>query len=560
MKHYLRQSIRTLVFSVSLCSFILPASTFAVPTTNEDTALRAITTGQSQDYFVQNWIYNYEGDMMRANRDLKMAQVLRSNPLARNAYSALAGQLQSNVETQELALNTNASVASKNIDPDHSIRKIVKQMAQDEGFSQASINDAKVWTTFGSVNAYTFSPLYSHINVVIYQDLIDMMTEAQLHSVIAHELGHIRMKHVLSGMVMQTVFEATGQMLIKDPAEQLNFLSAVRSGTTELFREALDADGPVADRLVKEMMNVTQKAALQLAQNSKPNEIGKLADSLVASFGLESHFEQYASGGTAEMMNPIQMKVFKSAMTSVTRDQERTADRWAVLMRGPKEMASAMAVLAGGRNAKADAIQQQAQDLIQKAHELGVSLDSLDTNDHPTPVIRVAAALIFSQSTQYQIMADPFKKSVDQYLKLLLYTQNLTTQLNNNNHEQIEVNAIETELHALQKYSQTLSSHIAASVKAEVDSKTSMEKTKYLLKTLNAINSDFTNQYRTLVGPSALVAQVKHLAQSNVADPAWQIVNQNLDTIYPADPLAKVLGGLDALVVAPAVQCRKVFE
>jgi Zn-dependent protease with chaperone function len=564
MKNVLLRSFTSLFLPLSIIS---TTAAIAGPTKPKQDNLSTLTSGTNEQFFVSNWIYNYEGEMMRANRDLKLAQLIQNNSVAQVAYSELVGQLKNMVELQELSLDANAAGSTKELDPQNKIRKIVQTVAKSEGFSAQSVENAKVWTTFGTVNAYTFSPLSSRLNIVVYQDLLDMMTDAQMHSVLAHELGHIKMRHVLSGLITQAVLESTGQIIVKDPAERLNLLSAIRSGTASLLKEAIDFDGPMADHIVKGLTSVGQNVGIKLSQTVDSAQLAQAADLIAEAIGTKTNFVQALNASVDKpAVDPMKYKELKEAMVKVTRDQERTADRWAVLVRGPKEVASAMAVLAGGKNANADVIQKQAFNMVQRAKELGVNIESLDKQDHPTPVVRVAAALIFSQSSQYEIMSNPFKKAVDEYFKIQIYMKNQRNDGDKSAQEQIRMNSVAVEMQQLQGFSQKLSTQILSVVKDELSQKKSVENTEYLLRLLDKMNADFANFSSTEMGKYGLIRDIKTIADANATDPAWKAVSEYLVLRAPDAPISGVISKLDKLLVssdssAPAaVSCNNLLK
>lgn len=420
---------------------------------------RARTTSSS----VTDWVYQYDGSMVRADLDLVAAQILVTDPDARAAMGdALAG-LTSVIDAQEWNLDASAQRSSKTIDPKNPLRQIVQEAAVAHGFTPTAIDNIKVWRTIGSINAYTFSADPERLEVVVFQDLIDLMTASELRATLAHELGHVHMKHVLTGLVFQAIYDASGRNLIPDDQKDA-FLALVEMKSKALYKKAIDFDGPVADTLVAPLNELAKHVGEKLVARVGKDGLAKLVSKVNTALGGQG--VKFPADGSDS--DPLKAKEFTKLMTNLTRSQETTADRWAMLTAGPHDLASAMSKLAAGRPGNADALLQQANEMLDRAARMHFDLTQIENADHPQTVFRVASALSYTKTDNYKIMTNPFLKSLDMYVKLIQSLGSDRDSINGNKIELVKSDQLTIGDSELSKYAQELSNALRTEILQEV--------------------------------------------------------------------------------------------
>lgn len=91
------------------------------------------------------------------------------------------------------------------------------QTALDLGFSKEAIANSRIYITYGNVNAFTISGSDNAIVVVVQSELLEKLSQTEVNSVLAHELGHIRSKHTSMSIVASLLLNVGHAFLTRGP-------------------------------------------------------------------------------------------------------------------------------------------------------------------------------------------------------------------------------------------------------------------------------------------------------------------------------------------------------
>ena len=92
---------------------------------------------------------------------------------------------------------------------DDSLRDAITELAQRVGLRTSGIYTMDGSKRSGHSNAY-FTGLGKAKRIVLFDTLMEQLDRGQLLSVLAHEMGHYKMRHVLKGLVLSAVFTLAG--------------------------------------------------------------------------------------------------------------------------------------------------------------------------------------------------------------------------------------------------------------------------------------------------------------------------------------------------------------
>ncbi len=92
---------------------------------------------------------------------------------------------------------------------DDSLRDAIAELAQRVGLRTSGIYTMDGSKRSGHSNAY-FTGLGKAKRIVLFDTLLEQLDRSQLLSVLAHEMGHYKMRHVLKGLGLSAVFTLAG--------------------------------------------------------------------------------------------------------------------------------------------------------------------------------------------------------------------------------------------------------------------------------------------------------------------------------------------------------------
>ena len=92
---------------------------------------------------------------------------------------------------------------------DDSLRDAIAELAQRVGLRTSGIYTMDGSKRSGHSNAY-FTGLGKAKRIVLFDTLLEQLDRGQLLSVLAHEMGHYKMRHVLKGLGLSAVFTLAG--------------------------------------------------------------------------------------------------------------------------------------------------------------------------------------------------------------------------------------------------------------------------------------------------------------------------------------------------------------
>jgi len=163
--------------------------------------------------------------------DQLVREFITSTPELRKIYNVALSSLTNELKYFEYSANVQMlKLTSDGVTEQYSrLYNNIQKTAKDLGFSPEAINNMSVYIKngSGSFNAFTVSGSQDKIIIVIHSELIKGMTEQEVRSVVAHELGHIRASHPVTGYVMNVLFKILSNTFT---GEQNNEFANLRKG------------------------------------------------------------------------------------------------------------------------------------------------------------------------------------------------------------------------------------------------------------------------------------------------------------------------------------------
>lgn len=476
--------------------------TLAAKTTTMDTIQKQFNLLNGNEH-LWGWYTHYMGSKLRSPTDLSVSNIIESDPNAQKILAFVVQQvLDPQINKYSVSLDLSAARHDKNISSNDPQRIIFQDVARDMLFSPAAIQDAVLWKTSGSVNAYTFSAVHGKLMAVVYQELLDKMTDAEVKAVFAHELGHMFFKHVLNGIVISAIFNATGRILIPDSTENTvgtnkfnkkAYLALAREKTTELLRNSIGASGPNVDIIVQHYADIAENIGFQVSKdidvNSIKNLVGKIAQ---ASTLDEKTLFNELNVENIDANAILKKKELEAAMVRLTRSGEISADRMAMVTTDLHSFAGSMVKLMGANGSSTENVLKQIEQLMQKVSESKFDLSQFDLNDHPQLGLRVASILSFKETATYKIVSDSFLKAIDISINLSKKVNENMININANKHELNQDNKIYFENSALYNYLEQLNSIVVSEIIKDLKNGNLSSYNK-LKKYFSELNTDFKN-------------------------------------------------------------------
>jgi Zn-dependent protease with chaperone function len=502
------------LFVVALSSLVLTGTVSASSKQSKSSGspaarLQTVLDQSSGNEIVADWTEKKLNSLVRADLDRKVVELLATDPVAKKVMAQVRGAIGDLVEAYRSNMMANAALAQ----PGRAAEKL--------GFKKSARDKAHVFVMGSpSINAFTYSPLLSEVDVVMYEGLLNIMNEGEIGAVAAHELGHIKSGHVLTGVAVQAIFKATGTILI--PEEKADaFEAIVQTEGRKLLRSSLGLDHiPDSDAIVDVYFNLASRIADGIVQRIPKAELTQIVGRLQSTL-LPTSKEQADGSADAQLENLAQMKKFKEMMKALTRSQEVTADRWAIIAAGPENVIGAMSKLAGGSRANPAAILAQAERLLEDATRRGADLRAFAAEDHPDVITRALQFKVYSQTPNYKILSDPFVRAVNLYLHLSRELAQAQAQIDNDMVEMVRAEQIDLRRTHLKTFADSMANSITSIVMEEVvaaesDPNAKVENTLKLIEHLDKLtespyNSSYSSREPGLDGYSTKAAAASQL-------------------------------------------------
>lgn len=375
-------------------------------------------------------------DSVRHGLDMTMHKQIEESPVAQAVQVNLQSEITAYIQQMRTSNLVNMTRAVGGKDGQHQdILQIVRETATQLGFSQAAINNQQVFVSGdSSINAYTYSPDIGYPDMVILEGLRDLMSDQQgrplkgpIKAVVGHELGHVIAGHTMTAMVIQTIFNATGKIIIPpDEAEAFKKLWVEHSRILlqSSLCSATCGDHNENANLVNALLKISDSIGEKFAKSKNREALTRLGAQLVqiandpmSSTSLNATDESNADDNP--ILKMMKAKELKKAMVRVTQSQEITADRIGSLVAGFDNLAEAMAKLAGGKKANGRATIIQVNQLLESIQSPSqLTALGLEPGDHPTVAFRTAAYRAFEKSINYEMSRDAFGRGLFLYFTL----------------------------------------------------------------------------------------------------------------------------------------------
>jgi len=370
------------------------------------------------------WMKEQFVKLVRHDLDYNISNIISTNQVAQKVLHSINQEIGPYMEEARIEnlVNFGRAVPGKE-GQFQEILKIANESATFFHFKPEVIKNGHIFVSGdNTLNAYTYSPSMGYLDFVMLDGLIQLFTDNKgnlnlpaIKAVITHELGHVVSNHVLNGMVLQAVFKATGDILIpKD--QQIAFREMWKGYSKVMIKNAIGLHDEDHEALTNKLVTIAESSANKLKADFSQEELVQLSHQLMKAVGIKTRAVKPSSAGEIDDM--LKAKDFKAAMEKVTRSQEITADWMALIATGPTGLADAMALLAGGKQAKGSAIIKQAQELLNRMTIQELEVRNLEQNDHPGVVFRAASFLTFMNTLNYRIASNPFERSVYFYMLL----------------------------------------------------------------------------------------------------------------------------------------------
>jgi Zn-dependent protease with chaperone function len=387
--------------------------------------------------FTSNWYLNQLMFLIRDKLDRQIYSILITDPVAERIMTQARYELEREVLKQRTQFLSQAALASNQNPKQYpEVYEFVVDIAKKMGFPASALEKTNVFIAqSGEINAFTYSPLRTKgIDIVIYTALLKGMSSGQLEAVLAHELTHQMAEHVLMGVTLTAIFNATGLSLIPEEGALSHkiFSTMLRSQISQLAKSlhAASGFGSSEDTINKSLFAAAERVTGSiLADAGARKKLVGLTGKILSTAGLSeemdfrsqelvagvSQVESLRANGGGENKG---FKEFQAAMVRLTRSQETTADRGAIVSAGADKLSSSMAWLAGGDGANVEAFENQNHLQMLAFEELGLSANDLDTHDHPLTLYRATGIKEFLSSREFKILKDPFLRTLDLYIKM----------------------------------------------------------------------------------------------------------------------------------------------
>ncbi len=495
-----------------------PAPAAQGPTFN-DRFLDILQTGAA-DPWLAEWLADAIITPIRHSLDKQVWQTLNTNPVGRATLMKLKPQL------DEILLNLRRKHESMfgraepgtNGQFQHDL-ELAQEVARRQGFSHDAVKNQHLFVGIGEDNAYTYSPVLTSPDFLLYWDLQKLgMTDQDIQSVMGHEFTHIRARHILIGLTLQTIFSATGEILI--PHEKLDvFRAMVQNEGRKLVTLGLH-QGAVDEKLVDHLIALSQSASDSLKQRFATTDRKSLKDlvsSLTNALGVTT-----TESLSADDDDPFtKIKTFKSALVRLQRSEEITADRGSIVTIGFEPLFAMMSKLASGPNANPAAILKQANELIKKVGATGADTAWLDDgSDHPPTILRAAQHLSFMSTQAYKTASDPILQAFAVYLKASHQLSDEKAQLNASTGELSILERVNLSRQDFVKFARSVSDLLVFQIQAEMN-----DTTKTAAQRVESIGKIF--DYMDLVNAEAMNTSALLSPDSNVSALTTEAMNEN---------------------------------
>jgi Zn-dependent protease with chaperone function len=463
------------LFVVALSSLVLTGTVSASSKQNkspDSTAarLQAVLDQGSSNEIVAEWMERKLNSLIRADLDRKVVELLATDPVAKKVMVQVRGAIGDLVEAYRSNMMANAALAQPGRSGQFQKElKIVQSAAEKLGFKKSARDAAHVFV-MGSptVNAFTYSPLLSEVDVVFYDGLLERMSEGEVLAIAGHELGHIKSGHVLTGVAVQAIFLATGTILI--PEEKADaFEAIVQTEGRKLLRSSLGLDHiPDSDAIVDVYFDLASHVADRIVKSIPKAELARIVSRLQSTLLSTSKALEDEQDPKKALEELHQLKKFKEMTKALSRSQEVTADRWAIVAAGPENVIGTMSNLAGGARANPAAILAQAERLLEDATRRGADLRAFAAEGHPDTITRALQFKVYSQTLNYKILTDPFIRSVNLYLQLSRELAQAKAQIDNDMVEMVRAEQINLRRDHLKTFADSMANSITSIVMEEV--------------------------------------------------------------------------------------------
>jgi hypothetical protein len=488
---------RTLIrISMSILSLVAALPTFC-PTdghagdANLRKKLQKIYDRTSDDPALGPWISDRWVDMIRHGLDLELDKILKADPKAQELMAEVNRQLRDEVENTRIQLLANVALAQAGEDGQYQkLLAMTQDVAEELGFSDRVRKDMHVFViNDNAINAFTYAGLPNeHIDVVVYTGLLDIMSEGELRAVIAHELGHIKARHVANSALLSAIFMATGKNLIPSDKRVLLEENIDKAGRALLSHQKYG--GGSSSRSLQSIEEYNLRAYKRLVKALgttaerifSPAELKALANRLRSAAnghsshdhgGLSEYEEASAESDGATPPDPKAIERFKADMKVATASMETTADRISLLATGSiEDCVSADVRLAGGAGANRVAILRQGELLARRLVQNPRLMESggINAGDHPSTNVRALQYHPFSKTRGYKLASNPVLRALDDYKAAATWINMLDQGIGSDWAPSSRLKNFEVRREMLLEFATTLSKAVIDSIVEEVAS------------------------------------------------------------------------------------------
>ncbi len=410
-------------------------------------------------------VLNMRFQRMKHWLDRDLDTLYKSDPVGQSLRAAVTQLLMDETLATRIQHKSHMAQARRNPDQYRHLLEVTEEIARKLGFSEATIRNMFLGVANGPVNAYTYSGLPDHfIDLVLFKDLISVLSEDELRGVIGHELGHIKSQHILNQTISIVIFLATGENIIDDVATEIDrkkrkkekdaaqeeakeeeestrLPSDIQAWKQEMRQQLLealnqqykemsktlfsnpfipaglrhDSTGAASSTLLSmpKLLQLSNKLRTSLTREQLNGLAGKVGISLSSNHS-ENHQEELENAAAGKKNIRItyeKLMEFIASLTQLSNSCESSSDRFGALVTSLDASSRAFLKLAGGESV--EAMEAQSRELAEMLKDRQDFRDAAFGESHPAILHRIGAVKDLENDPIHRVLGNTFMDALD---------------------------------------------------------------------------------------------------------------------------------------------------